>query len=104
MITLMNETDVVTESYLENYTNQYLVLKPEALSAEYRSAKYQLFHATGGFGCDPSKMGTAVFGTFCADGENARMERFHFMGIATDEALATWKAEYGELTCVKDEV
>ena len=96
MIRLLTENDVIENSNCENYENQYVVLKPEFLKLEYRDAKNQLFMAKGGFGCDPTKMGTAVIGFFCGDGESSRVERFDVMGIIKPESLEEWKKVYGE--------
>ena len=80
----------------ETYENKFVVFYAEALSEGYRDAKYQLFYAKSGFGCDPSKMGNAVFGTFCFDGENTRMERYHIMGVATDDTIKHFTENYHE--------
>ena len=52
---------------------------------EYQEPQYQLFRIKGGFGSSPSKMGNAVMGTYCADGEDCRRERYEFIGIANEE-------------------
>jgi len=102
MIILFDENDVVSKSRMEDYTKKYLLLKPDSLRATYRSAKFQLFYAGGGFGCVPDKLGSAVFGYFCADGETTRFERSSFMGIATDEAAEEWKNMYGDIVLPTD--
>lgn len=76
--------DCSNEDY---YENQILVLKPEALSADYRQKRYQLFYATGGFGVDPTKMGRAVYGYFLDDGESTRMNREDFYGVLKDSLV-----------------
>ena len=57
----------------------------ETFKPEYQKPEYQLFRIQGGFGASPSKMGNAVFGYFCADGEECRQERYQFIGIANEE-------------------
>ena len=52
---------------------------------EYRIPENQLFRILGGFGSSPSKMGNAVIGYFCSDGEHCRQERYQFIGIANAE-------------------
>lgn len=96
MVSILNKDDVVANSSNEHYDDQVVVIKSEYFKPDYRSAKYQLFHAKGGFGCDPSKIGTAVFGYFLADGDEARVERYDILGIATPEAIEEWKKLYGE--------
>lgn len=63
-----------------------LVFKPSALIESYRQ-KDRRFLAQGGFGCNPSAMGTAVYGVCLEDGEKARWERYHFMGFAADSTI-----------------
>lgn len=45
------------------------------------------FQAQGGFGCNPSARGTAVYGDFLSDGEHARIERGDIEGIAADQTM-----------------
>lgn len=61
------------------------IISMECLAADYRKPEYQLFRLEGGFGCSPTNGGNACFGKFCADGSEARMERFDFLGIANAE-------------------
>jgi len=63
------------------------ILKPEALKEIYRKKEYQVFRICGGFGAYPDKMGNAVYGTFCFDGEECRMERYNFIGIANSDVV-----------------
>ena len=62
------------------------ILKPSVLKEEYRDGDYQLFRIRDGFGAYPDKMGNAVYGEFCADGEHCRMEKTQFIGIADEFA------------------
>lgn len=77
----------------ETYEDKFVIISPDWFKAEYRSAKYQLFHAEGGFGCDPSKIGNAVFGKDCE--EMYRQERYNILGVATEEAIQQWEKTYG---------
>lgn len=61
------------------------IINADWFKAEYRIPDNQLFRIHGGFGASPSKMGNAVFGEFCADGEQCRVERYNFIGIADEE-------------------
>lgn len=77
------------------------ILKVKTFKPEYQKPEYQLFRICGGFGSSPSKMGNAVFGYFCADGEECRWERYQFIGIAdelateyADELEKQWKQDY----------
>ena len=77
------------------------ILNNEILAPEYQKPEFQLFRIYGGFGASPSKMGNAVFGYFCADGEECRFDRRQFIGIANeevtryaDELEKQWKSDY----------
>lgn len=80
----------------EGNIGEVAILKPEfiekAFTPNYRTADYQLFRLEGGFGCQPSTIGNACVGYFCADGEECRMERYDFVGIA-DEATTKYAEE-----------
>lgn len=74
------------------------IIKAEWFKAEHRTPENQLFRLGGGFGVSPSKMGNAVYGEFCVDGEYYRVERYDFIGIADEETTkyaeqleAKWK-------------
>lgn len=74
-----------------------VVIKPEFFKPEYREMKYQIVLATGGFGCDASKMGNAVYVTECCKNpEEYRQERYNLIGEPTKEMIEKWKSLYGE--------
>src|SRR5208282_6500275 len=50
---------------------------------DYRD-KDRRFRCSGGFGCNPSSAGRAVFGTFLLDGEEARIDRGDVEGIVAE--------------------
>lgn len=77
----------------ETYEGKFVIITPEFFKPEFRSAKYQLFLAKGGFGCDPTKMGNAVFGSDCE--ETYRQERYNILGVATEDAIQAWEKAYG---------
>ena len=93
MQVLFDETDYRPLEDQETYDGKFVIIDPEFFKPEYRNAKYQLCHAEGGFGCDPSKMGNAVFGRDC--GEVYRQERYNILGVATEEAIQQWEETYG---------
>ncbi len=90
---LFTMAEVKEKSYCKNYEDQILVIKPSWFNEHSRTAENQLFLASGGFGCDPSKMGTAVFGQFLIDEEKTRMERYDFLGILDEKYLPEWAKE-----------
>ena len=90
---LFTKKHIIPESDCQDYTDKLLIIRANWLKPEYRTPENQLFLAQCGFGCDPSKMGRAVVGTFIADGEEARMERGDFIGIIADEFIPEWAKE-----------
>lgn len=93
MQTLFDQNDVRHLKEGETYEGKFVIITPEFFKPEFRSAKYQLFLAQAGFGCDPSKIGNAVFGKDCE--ETYRQERYNILGVATDEAIEQWEKVYG---------
>lgn len=80
-----------------NIEGKLVVIKPDFFKPEFREAKYQLVLATGGFGCDADKLGTAVFVVECCENpEHYRQERYNLIGEPTEEMIKEWKALYGE--------
>lgn len=77
-----------------------LVIKDKNFKENYRDAKYQLVLATGGFGCRPDARGNAIYVKECHNDnpETYKIERCNndILGIATETAIAEWKAVYGE--------
>lgn len=81
----------------DNIKGKLVVIKPDFFKPEFREAKYQIVLATGGFGCDASKMGNAVYVTECCQNpENYRQERYNLIGEPTEEMIKEWKSLYGE--------
>lgn len=64
----------------------YCRLKPEALAEAYRRETFRTVLVTGGFGCRPGNIGTAVFVTF-SDGDSSRFAPWDFERIATPEEV-----------------
>ncbi len=80
----------VEDAHSQDFTDKVLVMKIRSLKETYWDPKYQLWHANGGFGCYPDKLGTAVFVTCLYDGERARFSRSDFIGPIKDECLPDW--------------
>jgi hypothetical protein len=72
---------------IDNYEGQVLVLVSTSLNEQNRTPQNQLFLADGGFGCDPTAMGSKIFGTFLSDEERCHMRRGQFHGVLKDEIL-----------------
>ena len=82
----------------DNIEGKLVVVGVDFFKAEYKSAKYQLVVATGGFGCDASKIGNAVYVIECHNDnpESYRQERYNLIGEPTDELVTEWLRMYGE--------
>lgn len=81
----------------DHIEGKLVVIKSEFFKPQFREAKYQLVLATGGFGCDADKLGTAVFVVECCENpEYYRQERYNLIGEPTEEMIKEWKALYGE--------
>ena len=81
----------------DHIEGKLVVIKPEFFKPQFRETKYQLVLATGGFGCDADKLGTAVFVIECCENpEHYRQERYNLIGEPTEEMITEWKALYGE--------
>lgn len=70
-----------------------LVMSPFTLKESYWAPENQLWLATGGFGCNPTASGRAVYATCLGDGEQARWNRSDFIGILREENLPDWASE-----------
>jgi len=86
----VGKENIIPDSFSENYENKLLILNPAALREKYRYEEYQYFFAQAGFGCDPGKLGTKVFGKFLIDGEETSFHRYNFLGVADEEKLPEW--------------
>ena len=84
---------VIPKSNEGIYENRLLILKPDSLKEEFRHSEFQYFVARAGFGCDPTKLGTKVFGEFLYDGEKTSFRRYDFLGIADENKLPDWAKE-----------
>ena len=70
-----------------------LVMSPFTLKESYWAPENQLWLATGGFGCNPTVSGRAVYATCLGDGEQARWNRSDYIGIIREENLPDWARE-----------
>ena len=78
---------------INDYTDQIVILSHKHLKEEYWSPENQLWLATGGFGCEPDKIGRAVYSTCLIDGDTARWDRHQILGVIRDEYIPTWARE-----------
>ncbi|MBQ4140192.1 MAG: DUF3849 domain-containing protein [Clostridia bacterium] len=90
---IMSRAACLPNSNSEDYTNQLLIMRSEALADPYKKGEFQYFYANCGFGCSPTASGRKIFGFFVADGERAQFERSDFLGIADPEQVPDWVNE-----------
>ena len=74
----------------ESLKGKVIILKPESLTPEYRTADCQLVIATGGFGCEPNARGRAVYVKELYSGKEYRMNIGDVLGIADLNTLPDW--------------
>ena len=67
-----------------------IVIKPEELRREYRTATHQLKLCTGGFGASPNSRGSACFCTDLLTGRESRFERRDVLGTMEPDELPQW--------------
>lgn len=77
-------------SEADNLNGQVIIIKPEILREEYRTAAHQLHLCTGGFGTYPNARGSAVFCTNLYDGSKSRFERSDVLAILDRSAVPEW--------------
>ncbi len=73
--------------------NKVVVIRPECLLPEYRTAAKQLVLATGGFGAYENARGRAVYTVNLYTGKEARWNREDILGVLKPEYMPDWAAE-----------
>lgn len=73
-----------------------VILKPEYLLQCRRTRQGLLWHATGGFGCDPDSRGRTIFLTSKLNGETTSCNRYELAGVYLGPTF-----EPGDLVVVK---
>jgi hypothetical protein len=69
-----------------------VLIQAHLLKPEFDPAARRVFLVTGGFGAKPQARGTALYGTFVADGEHCRMEGWQVDRLATFDEIVEAKA------------
>jgi len=76
--------------HVEWEDGELIIVRPEALAPEYRSAEHQLALCLGGFGASPDGSGRAVFVKELYSGKEYRYNRPQIAGLADLAKLPTW--------------
>jgi hypothetical protein len=77
----------------QNLENKVVVIRPERLRPEYRTADVQLVLATGGFGAHANSRGRAVYTTNLYSSRESRWNREDILGVVKPECLPDWAKE-----------
>jgi hypothetical protein len=96
---LFTYEDCINDSNQMEYEGQILILRPDVLREDYRKAEFQIWKATGGFGCDPTSSGRAVYAECLYDGETHRWNRADFIGVIHPDCMPDWAND----KCVQQE-
>jgi len=86
----LTAADCLPGGHEVDWEGKVLIIRPEALSPEYRSAEQQLVLCTGGFGADPDASGRAVFVKELYSGKEYRYNRHEVAGLADPSKLPAW--------------
>lgn len=77
----------------QDLENKVVVIRPERMRPEYRTAVNQLVLATGGFGVCPNSRGRAVFIVNLYSGKESRWNREDILGMPKPEYMPEWAKE-----------
>jgi len=77
----------------QNLENKVVLIRPERLRPEYRTADKQLVLVTGGFGAQANARGRAVYTINLYSGKESRWNREDILGIVKPEYLPDWAKE-----------
>ena len=96
--------DCIPDSRNEDWEGKAIIIKPEILAPEYRSAEHQLVLCTGGFGASPHKIGRAVYVKELHGDQKFRYNRHQIAGVADLSKMPAWALDkLTELDIVKAE-
>ncbi len=78
----------------DDLNGKVVVIRPDVLRREYRSATNQVALCDGGFGASPNSRGSACYCVNLYTGKTSRFERRDILGILKDEQIPKW-AQHG---------
>ena len=74
----------------DNIEGKLVIIRPDVMQCDKRTADYQYFYAEHGNGCRAEAHGLGVFGKNLYTGTQSRWERPDVMGIADPAKLPEW--------------
>ena len=78
---------------MQNLENKVVIINPERLRPEYRTADKQLVLVTGGFGAQGNSRGRAIYTTNLYSGKESRWNREDILGVVRPEYMQDWAKE-----------
>jgi hypothetical protein len=78
---------------MQNLENKVVIINPERLRPEYRTADKQLVLVTGGFGAHANSRGRAVYTANLYSGKESRWNREDILGAVRPEYMPDWAKE-----------
>ena len=90
---VLTAADCIPHGLDDDLKGKLVAIKPDALSPEYRSDRYQIKIVTGGFGASPNTRGSAVFCRDLYSGNESRFERYDVAGVIDPCKLPDWAAK-----------
>lgn len=91
----------IPNDYKESIENKVVIICPECLRPEYRTADKQLVLAIGGFGAHGNSRGRAVYTVNLYSGKESRWNREDILGTLKPEYMPDWAKE--RLKQIQDE-
>ncbi len=85
--------DCIPGSGSGDFEGELVVIRPDCLQRDRRTADYQLCLAEGGFGCRANANGRAVYVKTIFDGRALRYERNDVLGIIRPDRIPDWTKE-----------
>ena len=86
----LTNSECIKDSQNADFHDKLLIVKPEILAPEYRSAEHQLVLCVGGFGASVESRGRAVFVKELYSGHECRYNRHQIAGIADTQKIPNW--------------
>jgi hypothetical protein len=99
----LSAADCVPDGLDENIEGKVIIIKPEVLAREFRSAEHMLKICHGGNGSRPEARGNAVFCENLYDGKQSCFERYDILGVADLAKIPEWaKAKLARTEVLKE--
>ena len=85
--------DCIPGSRSGDFQGELIVIRPDCLQRDRRTADYQLCRAVDGFGCKANAHGQAVYVKTVFDGRSLRYDRSDVLGVIRPDRIPGWANE-----------